>query len=432
MLLRLPNVPARLAVVLLALTLAVTLAYCSIRNADAVHEASLGTRSGYETAARLEPGNAENWHLLGRYWQYTLDEPDARRAIQNYRHALFLNPRSADTWLDLAAVYESEGDLQNARDAFLQARRAYPLSAAVSWRYGNFLLRQDEIPQAFAEIRRAVYVDPKRSAEAFSRCWRVAPDINAILDNVLPPDRDGYLGVIRELGAADQLPAALTVWQRLVAIHPSLRLSDAIPFSDLLIQKHQIGDARRVWDDALRLSNAPQNLDPPGSVLWDGGFETGVRGGAFAWTFPVAPRGVQSSFDARQKRSGKYSLRLTFDGRHNVNFDGVCTNAEVRPETRYRLSAWVRTQTLTTDQGVRLRLSWHSDSHAGGFLDTTDVRGTQPWTLLEMPWTSGKNVRYARICVLRNASAKFDNQVEGTAWIDDVALVADAAANSRP
>jgi len=432
MLLRLPNAPARAAVAILAFTLAATLAYSSIRNARAVHQASLGTRPGYETAARLESDNAENWYLLGRYWQYSLDEPNASHAIQNYRHSLSLDPRSADTWLDLAAVYESEGNLQSARDAFLQARRAYPFSAAVSWRYGNFLLRQDEIPQAFAEIHNAVYADPKRSAEAFSRCWRVAPDVNAILDTVLSPDRDGYLAVIRELGAGDQFSPALTVWHRLVAIHPSLRLSDVVPFTDLLIQRQHISDARRVWDDALRLAITPQNLDAAGSVLWDGGFETGVNGGGFAWFFPFPSGGVQTGYDARQKHSGKYSLRLIFDGRHNPNFDGVCTNAEVRPETTYRLSAWVRTQTLTTDQGVRLRLSWHAESRPGSFLDTNDVEGTRPWTLVEMPWTSGKDVRYARVCVLRNASAKFDSQIQGTAWIDDVALVPQASANSRP
>src|SRR5690349_11541804 len=197
MLLRLPNVPARVAAVFLAFVLAATLAYSSIRNARAAHEAGLGKRIGYESAVRLEPGNAENWYLLGRYWQYTLDEPNARLAIQNYRHSLVLNPGSADAWMDLATAYETEGEIQNARDAFVQAKRAYPLSAAVAWRYGNFLLRQDEVSQAFAEIRRAAYADPKRSGEAFSRCWRVAPDVNVILDNVLPPDRDGYLSVIR-------------------------------------------------------------------------------------------------------------------------------------------------------------------------------------------------------------------------------------------
>src|SRR5579864_3872939 len=134
MLLRLPNAPARLAVVLLSVVLGASLAHFSIRNARAVHQASLGTGSGYEAAARLEPDNDENWYLLGRYWLHTLDETDARRAIQNYRHALFLNPRSADTWLEVAAASETEGNLQTARDAYLQAKRAYPVSAAVSWR----------------------------------------------------------------------------------------------------------------------------------------------------------------------------------------------------------------------------------------------------------------------------------------------------------
>jgi hypothetical protein len=432
MLLRLTNAPARVAAVFVAFVLAATLAYSSIRNARAAHDAGLGTRIGYEAAVRLEPQNAENWYLLGRYWQYTLDEPNAGRAIQNYRHSLLLNPGSADTWMDLATAYETEGELQNARDAFVQAKRAYPLSAAVAWRYGNFLLRQDEVPQAFAEIRRAAYADPKRSGEVFSRCWRVAPDINAILDNVLPPDRDGYLSVIRELSTQGQMAAALAVWQRLVSIHPTLKLSDVIPFSDLLIQKNQISDARHVWNDAASLSNTPQNLDAPGSALWDGGFETGVRGGAFAWVFGAPSGGVQISIDSRQKHSGKYSLRLTFDGRHNVNFQGVCNNAEVRPETNYRLSAWVRTQALTTDEGVRLLLSSYLDSHSAGSVVTSDVEGSQPWTHIEAPWTPGKSVRYARVCVVRYTSGKLDSQIQGTAWIDDIALVPDAVGNPRP
>jgi len=267
----------------------------------------------------------------------------------------------------------------------------------------------------------------------------VDPDINAILDTVLPPDRDGYLDVIRELGIQSQFAAALTVWQRLVSMHPALNVSDAILFSELLIQNHQIRDARRVWNDAVRLSNTPQNIDAPGSALWDGGFETGVRGGAFAWVFAAPPGGVQISVDSRQKHSGRHSLRLTFDGRHNVNFAGVCNNAEVRPETNYRLSAWVRTQALTTDQGVRLLLksysdlNLYSDANIAGSNVTPDVRGTQPWTYVQSPsWTSGKDVRYARVCVVRYTSGNVDSQIQGSAWVDDVALTPEAAGNPHP
>jgi hypothetical protein len=429
MLLRLPKPAARFALVVFAFGLAATLAFLSIRNARAASQAGLGTRAGYEAAARLEPDNAENWYLLGRYWQYTLDEPDPGRAISNFRRALSLNPRSADAWLDLGTVFESEGDFASAREAYLQALRVYPASAAVAWRYGNFLLRQGEIKPAFAEIRRAVYADPKRSAEAFSRCWRVDPDVGAILDNVIPPNRAGYLAVIFELVNADQLPETLAVWQRLVSMHPRMSPADVIPLTDFLLQKGDVDDAHRVWQDALHLSDVVSS-DPPGSILWDGGFESNIRGGGFAWAFGDPPPGVQISLDHRQKHSGKQSVRIFFDGKHNTNFEGICTNAAVRPGTTYQFSAWVRTQALTSDEGVRFRLFWLSDSKASGHTDSRDSQGTQPWTRIEMPWTSGKDVHYARVCVGRNPSRGFDARIQGNAWIDDISLV--PAGNANP
>src|SRR5258707_13542444 len=108
MLLRLPGPAARFAVLVLALVLAVTLSFFSVRNARAAIEAGLGTRAGYEADARLEPTNPENWYLLGRYWQYTLDDPDPARAILNFRHPLPLNPRSAAPLPDLGPSPESE------------------------------------------------------------------------------------------------------------------------------------------------------------------------------------------------------------------------------------------------------------------------------------------------------------------------------------
>jgi hypothetical protein len=422
MLLRLPKPAARLAVVVFAFGLAATLAFFSIRNARAANQAGLGTRAGYEAAARLEPDNAQNWYLLGRYWQYTLDEPNPSRAISNFRRALSLNPRSADAWLDLGTVYESEGNFPSAREAYLQAREVYPASAAVAWRYGNFLLRQGEIKPAFAEIRRAVYADPKRSAEAFSRCWHVDPDVGVVLDNVIPPNRAAYLDVIFELVTADQLKETLAVWERLVSMYPRMSPADVMFFTDFLLQKGDFDDAHRVWQDALLLSDVVTG-DPSGSVLWDGGFESNVSGGGFAWVFATPPPGVQVSLDQHQKHSGKQSVRIFFDGKHNTNFDGICTNAAVRPETTYRLSSWVRTQALTSDEGVRFRLYWFSDSHASGYTDSQDSRGTQPWTRIEMPWTSGKDVHRARVCVLRNPSRGSDARIQGTAWIDDISLV---------
>jgi hypothetical protein len=423
MVLRLTSSVARAALLFAAFLLATALAYSSIRNARAAHNAGLATLQGYEKATQLEPGNPLNWYLLGHYWFFNLEEPDAHRAIDAYRTSLTLDPRFANTWLDLGAAYESQGDLQAARDAFLQATRVYPLSAEVSWRYGNFLLREGELPQAFAEIRHAVEVDPHRAAEAFSRSWRVDPDVQTILDKVLPPSGGVYLDAIRELDFNEEVAPAMTVWARLVVIHPHLKLDDVFPFIDMLLRTHHIADARHVWDEAVGLAGFQPPGDPPGSVLWDGGFETGVRGGGFSWSF-AAPfsAGVQAILDTTTKHSGNQSLLLGFDGKHNVNFSDVCHFAEVQPSTTYRFSGWVRTQALTTSQGIRFRLIWLENSQAVS-LDTSDVHGTQPWTKIEMPWTSGKDVHSVRVCISRNPADEFNIRIQGTAWVDDVSLV---------
>jgi hypothetical protein len=431
MILRLSNAVARFTLLIVALVIATALAYTSVRNALAAHYSGLETRRGYERAAQLEAGNSDNWFLLGRYWQYNLDDPDAQRAIHAYRTALSLNPRTADVWLDLAAAYESESETAAAREAFLQAKRVYPLSAEVSWRYGNFLLRQNELPSAFREIRHSVALDPKRAAEAFSRCWRIDPDVQAILDNVLPPSPQVYLDTIRELDADAAIDPALAVWDRLLTVRPLLSLNAVIPFTDSLIQTHRIDDASGVWAQAVALSNTPPVTDPPGSVIWDGGFETGVGGGGFAWNVAPPSAGVQIAFDSSEKHTGQRSLRLGFDGRRNVNFSDVCHLAQVQPGSSYHFSAWVLTRGLTTDQGIRFHLEWLENSHLGS-ADTTDVHGTQPWTKIELPWTAAGSVHLVRVCIARKPSDEFGSRIHGTAWVDDVALVPEPQQSPQP
>jgi hypothetical protein len=86
---------------------------------------------------------------------------------------------------------------------------------------------------------------------------------------------------------------------------------------------------------------------------------------------------------------------------------------------------------LSTDQGVRFELHSLGDS-SNSVAWTEDVKGTQPWTKVELPWTSGNDVRGLQLCVSRLPSAKFDNKIRGSAWIDDVALVQESAEANKP
>lgn len=432
MILRLSSNAQRGVLVGVSCAIALFLSYFSIRTARATLATDLLSAQGYDRATRLEPGDPRNWYLLGRYWQYNLEEYDARRAIRAYRTAVSLDPGFADAWLDLASAYESEGDLPSARDSFINAQKVYPLSAEVSWRYGNFLLRQGELVPATKEMRLAVQADPNRAAEAFSRALRAGSNIDAVLDRVLPPVTEAYVDVIWDQTNDGHTDNALKVWDRLAFIHPRFALQDSFSLVGALLLEKRIPEASRVWSQAVLYAGFADLQGPSGSVLWDGGFESGISGGGFSWTFPQGFRGgVQVLGDTREKHSGNHSLRLVFDGSSNVNFNGVCHLVPVQPSTNYRFSAWVKTKALTTDQGVRFQL------HALGAQDnstvsTSDLHGTQPWSLIELPWSSTKDVQQLQVCVARIPSEQDDNKIQGMAWVDDVALVPERAEHPKP
>src|SRR5713226_4562062 len=109
--LRLASAAQRGVLLAVAFLTCVFLSYFSVRNAMAIHYAGLQTPQGFQRAVSLEPADARNWYLQGRYWQYNLEDPDASHAIRSYLSALSLDPGSVQVWLDLAAAYESESNL---------------------------------------------------------------------------------------------------------------------------------------------------------------------------------------------------------------------------------------------------------------------------------------------------------------------------------
>ena len=155
--------------------------------------------------------------------------------------------------MNLAAAYEGEGDIAAARAQFAAAAAAYPLSAEVSWNYGNFLLRQGETDQGYAQIRKAVLSDRSLLPLASSRVWRASRDINVLLDDVLPADADSYSARAGLFFLNSIKPRRL--WRSGSGSSDSsqpMPLSKSFPLIDALVQTDDSADAARVWVEALK------------------------------------------------------------------------------------------------------------------------------------------------------------------------------------
>ncbi len=284
MILHLTDSLTRGLVVVAALLIGLWLSFFGLRAAIARYGYEGATAERMELAVRLEPGNPAYWDRLGRYQQYNLEERDSASAQQ----------------------------------AYLQAAKTYPASADVSWRYGNFLLRQGDQPEAFAELRRAIEADPQRAGAAFSRAYRANPDIDDLLEQVFPPRQSVYVNVIWEALSAKQLAVAKTVWAQLIKLHPHLEMRDVDRLVSELLQAGEFTEAQHVWDQGMSTINLPPLLQPSGSVVWDPSFESGVNGNNFAWHFqPIVQGGTVFPGGSRRKISPRSTASTFGFGRSN-------------------------------------------------------------------------------------------------------------------
>jgi Tetratricopeptide repeat len=431
MILRLSDSFSRALLVIGSLVAALWVSFFGLRSGIAGRVAEGNSIDDLRWAARLEPGNPEYWYRLGHYQQFNLEQPDVEASVESFQKAVALDPGFTEAWLDLGTAYELDGKTAAAEDAFLRARKSYPTSAEVAWRYGNFLLRQGTLPEAFAELRLALQSDPRRAGAVFSRVYRADPDIDEILNNLLPPLPAVYIDAIAEAVDSQQLAVAQTMWMRLMKLNPHLEIWQFDKFVEALKSHRDYDAARRIWNQGTSTMNLPPLMQPLDSVLWDPSFESGIRNISFAWFFRSLDEGVHTEFDATEKLSGKQSLRLTFDGKHNPGGEVACASGVVTPGSKYLFSGWVKTKDITGDQGVRFHLRSY-EHNSFQVSSTREIHGTTPWTFIQQDWSAGPGVQMVEVCVSREPSTDPDIHISGDAWVDDVTLVPKATEHRRP
>ena len=240
---RQPNPTLRWVAIVLAVCAGAWLSYAGVVHALASHYGASSNPDDWPRASTIEPANAENWYRLGRYRQLDFEHSDIPLAITFYRRAVELDPHSPYYKLDLASALEMNGDDAEAEKYFRAAQENYPISAEVSWRYGNFLLRQQRLPEAYAEIHRAVMVDSKLLPLAVSRAWHSDPNVRVLLDQILPNTVEGDWQALSYLIQAQEAAASLAVWNHLMGLKPRVDWKIVYAFIDLMTNQDRFDEA---------------------------------------------------------------------------------------------------------------------------------------------------------------------------------------------
>jgi hypothetical protein len=380
----------------------------------AAHFSTGGSLASLQKAVRLEPGNAEYRYFLGRYlW---LVQGSAAAAIEPYKQAVRLNPYQSRYWFDLAAVYQFLSETPQQEDALEHAIQADPTTPSVAWEAANFYVVQGKVDKALKEFRVVLENDPYLPPAALRICWRIEPDIDALLRDVVPANARVYSAFLEELVSWKQTAAAAKVWARMAQLDQPVERRYVFDYIRYLVGLRDVDQAHLVWQQAGWLCNLSAYEPNSENLVVNGDFSLEVLNGGFDWLYRQTPD-VSLALDPTQSHSGNRSLLLTFDS-HGIEDAGVRQLVVVRPNSSYEFSANFKSADIEGAGGPRFLIQ---DLYSQTIYFASDVlKGADFWKNVRGEFTTGPDTK---LIVLRIQRFPAGDVIKGKLWIDGVRLV---------
>ena len=114
------------------------------------------------------------------------------------------------------------------------------------------------------------------------------------------------------------------------------------------------------------------------------------------------------------------SIKIEFDGKHNVDFYHLYQFIPVEEETNYKLTSLMKSEDISTRNGLlwQVYCANNKNLHA----ESEPVRGTTDWHPVTVSFTTPKGCSAVVLKLRRYKTDKFSNNISGIVWVDKVAL----------
>ena len=330
--------------------------------------------------------------------------------------ALRRDPDAAFRWCDLGEARLKLGRVEQARECFSTALALAPEIPPMQLRAANFYFDIHDEARGLAQTRRILANSAVYDSAIFDRYGLEKMAAAKVLSSGLPRSPRAWQSYLRYVVSLDKFGDAATVWDGIVRE----RYGDdrlARDYLGFLFRDHRYETAAQAW--AQYLGDRGQGY-PEANWVYNGDFEAEPSGVEFDWTMENLNDDVRVTIDRGVAHSGSRSLKIQFGGKTNVNYGGTSQRAFVKPG-RYRFSAFIRAEGITTDQGIAFHIF---DAESSEHLDvrTEQVTGTTDWKKTEQTIAVSPGTRLLTIQIIRPASWRFDSWIAGTVWIDTVSL----------
>ncbi len=359
----------------------------------------------------LAPRNAAHQDLLCRDLLFDKQDPAAARPY--CERATELNPNQSAYWLHLALVYFQLGQQQRQEQAILKAVTIDPTTPDVAWEAGNFFLVQVKIPEALHQFSVVIRGDPNMAGQAMDLCWRVLHNVDA-METVLPPDPEVYLQFIRMLIGKGEWQAAHEVWAALLQLNRPFDFHHALFYVDALLQSRDAASAGEVWRQLASRSPVLSHYVDPGNLIVNADFAEEILNGGLDWRYSAQP-GIAVSVDTTQFHTGNQSVLISYSDTGGNS--GLSQYVPVKPDTRYTVAAWVKSEELRSANGPAISVS---DAYNNTrYVLTPETLGTTPWHVVGSSFQTAPTTKLVIVRIVRDPG---NTRILGQFWIDDISL----------
>jgi len=310
------------------------------------------------------------------------------------------------------------GYQDEARACFRRAAELGDRNPIILQRIANYDFQTGDAADALARCYRVLERVRQFDGIIFSSYQRFGIPQAEVLAHGVPPEPEPVQAYLRFLFMRDDPGPASVAWRWASGLTPA-PLTDPLAqaYVGLLWRHTEFAPAVQAWAAYL----GPRAGDYPGrNRVFNGSFASEPSNeNPLDWRRDP-PDGVEIERDGQVHQGGPYSMRTKFGGTQNLDFHGLSQTQPVTPGI-YRLRASIRSEGITTDQGVRLRAL---DPEAPGRLDaaTPAITGSSDWQTVELRIEVRPPTRLVRVELARQPSLKFDNKIAGTVWLDAVSL----------
>lgn len=342
---------------------------------------------------------------------------DKRNAVEIAEQTVRLAPDDYRWRVELARILAQNDQPERAQREYERATELAPSYAMPRWHYGNFLLRQERVDEAFAQLKLAAAGNGFYRDQVFSLGWDYFGKDASRLESLAADDSQSRTQLAYFFASRGRAEDALRNWNRLSEDEKSMNAGFLRVMSQGVFEQKQFPQALE-FERQLGVDE-----DVNREAITNASFEKGLNGEAksrFAWQIVRNVPKLEIASDSNVKHGGQRSARLSFRGFNRAELGNLYQIVVVQPSTKYTLRFWLRTENLKS-AGTPMLDIMSANDNAPIARTQPFPTGSSDWQPVVVDLVTPENCNAIVIRTIR-AYCGEDCPLTGVLWYDDFEL----------